>query len=278
MRSRTPPWPGISAELSFTPGAALEHRLEQIAGDAERDDGEAQADAKEDRHAGHPPRAGGHEQRRAEHEPADRALDGFLRADRRRQRPPPERAAGVVLRRVADHHGQHQQEQHARPGKRAHGDERADRQADVERGKQRRRDGRERVCAAAPRSERAQADRDERGHERHFERIPGLQADHAGGQQRRDQDRKRRHVQIAGRGQHDELAHAEHDEHRGEDRKTLSGANHTTPTASAIRAAPLRTRVIDGPPRACGLRIADCGLDCGFHLAPSATGDGLMPP
>ena len=67
------------------------------------------------------------------------ALDGLLRADRRRQQAPAERAAGVVLRGVADDHGQHQQEQRLRGP--AHGCAiiAPIGNAEIQRGKQRRR-------------------------------------------------------------------------------------------------------------------------------------------
>jgi hypothetical protein len=79
------------------------------------------------------------------------------------------------------------------------------------------------TVAAAPGSERPQADRDQSGHQRHVERVAGLQADHGGGEQRRDQDRKRRDLQIAGGGQDDELAHAQDDEHRGKELEDAVG-------------------------------------------------------
>ena len=112
MRSSTPPWPGMSAELSFTP--ALRFSI-----DSNRSPAMPSAtivDA-EQRRAAATGTAGSHQRaddartQRAEDEAADRALDGLLRADRRRQRAPAERAPGVVLRRVADDDRQHQQEQ-----------------------------------------------------------------------------------------------------------------------------------------------------------------------
>ena len=51
------------------------------------------------------------------------------------------------------------------------------------------------------------------------QRVAGPDADDAGRQQRGDHHRKRRDAEIAGRGEHDQLADAEHDQHRGEDLK-----------------------------------------------------------
>ena len=47
-------------------------------------------------------------------EAADRALDGLLRADRRRQRPAAQGAAAEVLRRIAGHNREKRQEQRGR--------------------------------------------------------------------------------------------------------------------------------------------------------------------
>ena len=85
MRSSTPPCPGISDELSFTPAARFSTRLEQVAADAERHDQHAEQDQRTG------PGNGQHSRGRQRHESgrrsaADRAFDRLLRADRRRQR------------------------------------------------------------------------------------------------------------------------------------------------------------------------------------------------
>ena len=99
MRSRTPPWPGNQRRRVLDAGAALQQRLEQVADDAERAMPRRPAPAAE--HAAPPgnTQAPPNDHRRASPNThaADRAFDGLLRADRRRQRLAAERAAGVVL-------------------------------------------------------------------------------------------------------------------------------------------------------------------------------------
>ena len=119
MRSSMPPWPGISAERpSRRRCASASTRTDRrrcpsatIVSAEQRREARPAAAAATTR----PTTANSSV---ADHEAADRAFDGLLRADRRRQRPPAERAAGVVLRRVADDHREHQQEQRPRPAER----------------------------------------------------------------------------------------------------------------------------------------------------------------
>ena len=102
---------------------------------------------------------------RSEDEPAKRPFERLLRADRRRQRTAPERAAGVVLRRVADDDAD-DEEQHGLPAaENPHGGERAERQSDVD-------DGKDSGCgvsqdcrAGLPRTNSQRTDRDHGGHD-----------------------------------------------------------------------------------------------------------------
>ena len=57
--------------------APFQHRLEQIARDAERHNSHAHERTKRHGHAREPPRADDDEDERAEDEPAERAFDGF---------------------------------------------------------------------------------------------------------------------------------------------------------------------------------------------------------
>ena len=139
MRSSTPPWPGISAELSFTPAA----RFSIDSNRSPAMPATTSATPSERQHRrGWPSRgtkygAGEIEKHRRGDESADRALDGFLRAEPRRQRTAPERAARVVLRRVADDDRRDQQQHRAAAAEHVNADERAERQADVDTGARR---------------------------------------------------------------------------------------------------------------------------------------------
>ena len=83
IRSSTPPWPGMSARGILHARAALQQRLEQIAGDAERHDRGAEQDAQRRRGAaGNTPAAPPTAMAvSAEDEAADRPFDRLLRAD-----------------------------------------------------------------------------------------------------------------------------------------------------------------------------------------------------
>ena len=139
MRSSTPPWPGISAELSLTPALRFSSDSNRSptmpsATTARPSD---QHQHRQARHAGKTQRAADRPCRAAEHARRRSPLDGLLRADRRRQQLPAERAAGVVLRRVAD--DDPTPAAATRFAARATADrrQRAERQPDVERRKQR---------------------------------------------------------------------------------------------------------------------------------------------
>ena len=133
MRSSTPPWPGIRLELSFTGRGALQHRLEQVADDAEADDRQAEQCAGRRRHARQPPRAQHHHQQRAADEAADGAFDRLLRADDGSEQPAAEQPARVVLRGVACDNREHDEDRGLATVGPADGREPAERKPEVER-------------------------------------------------------------------------------------------------------------------------------------------------
>ena len=104
MRSSTPPCPGISDELSFTPAARFSRDSNRSPQMPETDDEHAEHEQRTVAGNGSIVAPANDHERGAEDDAADRAFDGLLRADRRRQRPSAEHAARVVLRRVADDH------------------------------------------------------------------------------------------------------------------------------------------------------------------------------
>ena len=157
MRSSTPPWPGITADASFIPTLRFSRRLEQIADDADGGNGESENDARRQSHLRQPPMADYREAERGADEPADRALDGLLRAHDRRKKTAAERAAAVVLKRVADGDGQDQQQRRFPAERPARGREQAQRNADVERRKRRDRRGLQRAAAGRRISSRSTA-------------------------------------------------------------------------------------------------------------------------
>ena len=198
--------------------------------------------------------------------PPTAPFDGLLRADRRRQRPAAERAAGVVLRRVADDHGEHQQEQR-RAARAARGWRSSRRSAARDRATETAppTPTRARRARRATRPEPRAPMRDERRHQHDVERQPRSAGATTGERQQRQASPPaptaqrgtraplaRASAGVARARQHAAALRRPHEEQRG-------GANQTTPTATAMRTAPLRTR---------------------RHLTPSATerGDGLMPP
>ena len=113
MRSSTPPWPGIRFDESFTPALRFSSDSNRSPTMPSSEIAAPSSAEQPDRRGEHVAAADRHRQR-AEHHPADRSLDGLLRADRRRQRPSAERAAGVVLRRVADDDDRQQQQRRPR--------------------------------------------------------------------------------------------------------------------------------------------------------------------
>src|SRR5439155_23784699 len=78
IEDSTVPWNQRGAVLDAR--AALQHRLEEIASDPERDHCRAQQRPHPERQRRQPPRARDGERRRAEQESAGGALDGLLRA------------------------------------------------------------------------------------------------------------------------------------------------------------------------------------------------------
>ncbi len=131
--------PGMSADESLTPALRLSSDSNRSPTMPEHDHRRGKQREHRERRGRKDPQAAGDHRRRAEDEPADRALARLLRADRRRERRAAERAAGVVLRRVADDDREHQQQHRFAAPDRPDRRHRAERQADVDDGEQRRR-------------------------------------------------------------------------------------------------------------------------------------------
>ena len=163
MRSSTPPWPGISVDESFTPALRLRAtRRDPRRCRARRPRPTCRTSSQmlTPLKTQSPPSVIAAVPKT---NPPMRALDGLLRADRRRQLAPAERAAGVVLRRVADDDRRHQQQRRVAPADGPDGGQRAERQADVEHGKSDAAASRRTAGPGCPRAIASDADARERG-------------------------------------------------------------------------------------------------------------------
>ena len=205
--------------------------------------------------------------------PADGPFHGLLWTHLRRERPAPERAARIVLRGVADDHGQHQQEQRVAAARLADGDHRAERQA---RGTATETGSPRRVRARRGRRSRRVsvegAERDERRHQHDVDRRrqAAARTPRTSASPRHRPESPAPAARCSGRAPRIRRIRAPGAARRPP-KKTAAGDNQTTAIAKASRIAPLRTRVIaDQPGR---VSAGSLGAE-----RDRTRGDGLMPP
>jgi hypothetical protein len=199
----------------FHLGAALQARLEQIAGDAHERETAARGNQRRDADVLKPVTADQRRGRARRDHAGRRALDGLLGADGRRQFPAPEGAAAVILRGVADHDDREQRQN--RPGALldADGRQRAERQPEVRRGEHRRADIVQRhraVRVGEEREERQHRHCREQHHQEFCRRERAARADCRGGRNGGGAGNTR----AKPRRETGELEHGEHQYHLAE--------------------------------------------------------------
>ena len=257
--------PGDERRAVFHAGAPLEHRLEEIAGDPQRDDGHAEQRPERNRDVGQPPPSGHGHRQRAEHESTSGPFDGFLRTDCRRQPPAARRAAGVVLRDIARHDREHQQEQRGAAARFANRHHRPNRQPQVERREHRGRREPERVGTAAPPHQRQAGERNERSHDRGVKR--GYRPRDVTQPWRRGETKRRQRGGGSGRdARYPEPA-------RGGELRQLDERADEQELGDG-KEEDRRREPDDGDSEGQERGAAQDAR----HLAPSASGDGLIPP